>query len=262
MPDPSKTLPPATCVDLSNAISSLGLPVGHSPFKSPGGRQTDQSGPALAPASLSPRQAKEAGLTTSGTFGLPGIGSSNSAALQRLLESKLQARLDITGLILYLPTWKGWITPVGRQFCLLRSLARTTKGTAYSGWPTPRVGTSGGYGNAARASKGRSEDVVPLAGWATPTTRDYRFANALPWVDRGGGSKGEQLNNQVRHCLEIGAPMRITRLGEILTGSSAGMDVSGQLNPEFTRWLMGYPTEWGCCGGMVTRLSLKLRRNS
>lgn len=73
------------------------------------------------------------------------------------------------------------------------------------------------------------------AGWATPARRDYRYANARPWSERGGGQKGEQLNNQAVHLL---AP------------------AAGQLNPSFARWLMSLPESWDeCSPGWVEWLS-------
>jgi DNA (cytosine-5)-methyltransferase 1 len=64
------------------------------------------------------------------------------------------------------------------------------------------------------------------AQWATPAQRDYRHPNAKPYAERGGGKKGEQLNNQVAH-------------GQTPNGSEGGA-----LNPEFVSWLMGFPDGW------------------
>jgi len=52
--------------------------------------------------------------------------------------------------------------------------------------------------------------------WPTPAARDYRHPNALPYSERGGGTKGEQLPNAV----------------------------GGALNPTFVEYLMGLPKDW------------------
>lgn len=92
---------------------------------------TEKFGPEAARASLSARQAEQAGLLTSGTYGHTGSGSSSSAALQSLLASRLQARTASAGSILYRLTWKERVTPLGRPICALR-------GSAWSG-KNPKV---------------------------------------------------------------------------------------------------------------------------
>lgn len=107
------------------------------PYDSPAGLATDQSGPAVAPANLSARQAKERGLLTIDTCGQPFTGSSSSAALQSSLASRLRAKLQMTGSTLYRLTWKDWGLPSGRSLSRLRASVPRTSGTGLTGWVTP-----------------------------------------------------------------------------------------------------------------------------
>lgn len=167
----------------TSAISSLALEDGHERCAWLDGPTNDLFGPAVVPANLSPRQAKELGLMTSGTSGLRGTGSSASAALQSSLENRLQARLQTLGSTLYTLTWKRWTTPSGVSRFRLRASVPRTSGTGRTGWPTPTACEAGGtpeqfvarkLKSIAKGSKmGASLTdlglVAQLAGWPTPT---------------------------------------------------------------------------------------------
>jgi hypothetical protein len=48
--------------------------------------------------------------------------------------------------------------------------------------------------------------IAATAHFPTPAQRDYRDANAKPYSERGGGSKGEQLQNFIAHSFLQGQP--------------------------------------------------------
>jgi hypothetical protein len=116
-------------------------------------------GPCHAHANLSARQAKERGLLTSGTYGLPHTGSSSSEDLVGFMGSRLRARLQGLGSTLYALTWKVSVTPAGRRFCQLQAWALHRKETGFGGWQTPTTrdgkGESGKGNRIRRGKNGR-----------------------------------------------------------------------------------------------------------
>ena len=140
--------------------------------------------------------------------------------------------------------------------------------------------------------------VAQVAGWATPVgpqangTPEAFLRRKKESVERGSQSMGvclSDLNMQVQawagwptHCYgkkkpdgsrEIflklpgaaklaGGPMRLTSDGRLLTGSSAGMESGGQLNPAHSRWLMGYPPEWDDCAVTAMPSTREQRQSS
>ena len=246
---------------LPSAISLRASGHGHTPCAAQDGRMTAPSGQDPVPASLSARQAKEKGLLTSGTCGPPSSVSSASAALTSFLASRLQALTALHGSTLYRLTWKQRTTPAGRSIPALRASVPRTSDNGCTGWPTPRSVESGhGTGNPTRAfnRKARIEDTVFLAGWVTPSARDWKDTPGMATERPDGRNRTDQLPRQAATAY----PCRLTVSGEMLTGSCAGMESGGQLNPGLSRWLMGLPPEWDDCAVMVTPSSHRRRKPS
>ena len=280
---------------LPSAISLRASGHGHTPCAAQDGRMTAPSGQDPVPASLSARQAKEKGLLTSGTCGPPSSVSSASAALTSFLASRLQALTALHGSTLYRLTWKQRTTPAGRSIPALRASVPRTSDKGCTGWPTPRSVAAGpdfaiamrknsggmslqttaqlagwptprsvesghGTGNPTRAfnHKSRLEDMVFLAGWVTPSARDWKDTPGMATERPDGRNRTDQLPRQAATA----EPCRWTASGEMLTGSCAGMESGGQLNPALARWLMGLPPEWDDCAVMVTPSSHRRRKPS
>jgi hypothetical protein len=110
--------------------------------------------------------------------------------------------------------------------------------------------------------------AAELASWNTPAASD------------GNGGKGPQsetsmtgqhpsgrkvnmgLASQVHTGFQGIGPARLTARGEMLTGSSAGMESGGQLNPEHSLWLMAIPIEWVSYVSQATQSISKSRKRS
>jgi hypothetical protein len=115
-----------------------------------------------------------------------------------------------------------------------------------AGWPTPTSFDSveswgGRRKNGERNGGGNCPSLrhiaADLAGWSTPAARDYRTPNHQTYADRGGGPKGEQLNNQVAHTIP-GAELDWLAC---LRRQSCGLAEPGT----FPAGSMGYPADVG-----------------
>jgi hypothetical protein len=174
-------------------------------------------------------------------------------------------RTAITSLQVMVQTVAGWPTPTegDADSSGSRSLPSSkahpglslTDAALMTGWATPHA-SDHRPGHASRmmgTPRVNLNDQSMLAtGWATPAARDYRTPNHQTYVDRGGGPKGEQLNNQVAHCIP----------GASLSGSRAGTGSLGLLNPAFSLWLIGAPATWLDCAPSATRSTSASRNKS
>ena len=140
-----------------------------------------------------------------------------------------------------------------------------------AGWPTPMAGTPAQKGyNAAGNTDSSRKTVELVAGWPTPMAQDINCSSvknpqeyAVKRLARKNASSNlAQTAQAYAWATAQDVPARLTATGEMLTGSAAGMESGGQLNPAHPRWLMGLPPAWDDCAPMATQSSRRLRPKS
>ena len=172
--------------DIPSVTSSPGSAAGATHFGSPDGPTSGPSGPAPFPVSRFRALDSDVAMPIEDTCGPLFSGSSPSADLQRSLESRLRASLDVNGSPEYALTWSTWDMPAGLPICRLRASAHRTSGNGFgsspSGWPTTSANDMRQYSNEALETfvkigsvSGHNLDLnaaAQMAGWPTPNASD------------------------------------------------------------------------------------------
>ncbi len=182
----SKRSKPKNSAASNSATSSPGSEAGPTPFASPAGPTTNPSGPPAVPVSRFRARESNKAMPTNDTCGPLFTNSSPSASLQRSLESRLRARMDVNGSPEYVLTWRELDMPSGVPICQLRASARPTEDKGCSGWPTPIKNDQRGPQTGPGRQGGSS--LQNVAAWATPMATDSEMA---------GGPNNPSLTNQV-----------------------------------------------------------------
>ena len=157
---------PPTLSDMTSATSLPESAAGQSPCDLQAGQTIDLFGQEAVPASHSARLGSRKAKQTSATSGLSGRGSSESAALQAFMESRLRQLLPTAGGMMWPMTWKEKATPLQRQYCQLVVSARLTKGTDSGLWQTPQTRDFRSGGAERFTNPDRSKNLNDMALWA------------------------------------------------------------------------------------------------
>lgn len=129
--------------------------------------------------------------------------------------------------------------------------------------PTPRTPTGGAESTQRKQELGRTESgggdlqaIALLSSVTMESSRDWKDSAGMEvTAENPDGSQRNRLDQLPRQA-------QLAVSGAMQTGGTGETKSSGQLNPAYSRWLMGFPKEWDDCAVTATPLFRKSRRNS
>jgi len=226
-------------MDSISTISSQESEDGVTHSGSEDGQTISQCGQQVYPVNHSAQPVKVLGKPTNDTCCRTSSNLSGSADLTLSLVSKLKERLPTGGSMIYKQQWKQKTTPSGIAYWAHTASARRTSDNDCTGWPTPKTVDENNsrtcrpqeYSARQMARENCSSELAHYAqhlaaGYQTPKASDGLWST--PRTTGRPMHKATHLQTQAIS----------------LFGSNAETGNSGQLNPAFSRWLMGFPVEW------------------
>ncbi len=87
--------------------------------------------------------------------------------------------------------------------------------------------------------------MIELNGWTTPCSRDHKDTPGMSLM-------GQNPDGSIRVRMDTLPRQAFLTTGMILSGCSAQTESIGLLNPDFVRWLMGFPIAWDNYAPMET----------
>ena len=213
--------------------------------------------------------AKTLGLPTPDTYGRKFGDSPRNLDLDAYSENRLTQWQHSTGSPLYRHRLKYSATPLGRKVFQLRASERPISDSGCGGWPTPnaisekRGGLQTNSENALRRKASghmlNLDDAAQLAGWTTPQAHDVSPRGAgnrknpkgggacLAWDAKMAGWATPTSRDHKDGASDLTNTPINSLLGRQVSLSPATTTKRGQLAPEFSGWLMGFPVSWMKC---------------